>query len=675
MKPFQKSPISLLHVFTLLLTSIVICFILLSLISSRGIDRVGQQFSQLSQTMLPSALSNAELTKNVLQQVKFMNDGLHAKNSNDLTNIQNVITELHQQSIAEIRQLQQRSLNQNGELTINQIHQLKAHIQALNMQSSRILSIQKNTLLLSSKIKEKTPSLRYGLSSIGPEMNRISAFLISDNANADDASNRFVSSAMALETTFLTLMAEDNIMTAQKWYREIYNRIAALELAYDDLSIEYPGLNTYMSLSTPLEIVMNEMRQDDSIPNQRLTFLSLVKEQKELISAASETSFLATTLLSKIALSMEKSLAQRTELVDNSIDVFKKIILISSCFLIITLWIAATWIRSWMSVGLKNITHHLKQLSDHNYKHKVPEVGPAEMQIIAKNLNKVIASTTHSIVNISNNCDVLYQTSEITSSVSNDIEAGLTQQNEALISMASIVSQLDLSISEIAQLTQESHQETYNATQAATNGVTVIGSNNSRLTQLNEALSKNVIAMETLDREVDKIQSMVGVIASLADNTNLLALNAAIEAARAGEQGRGFAVVADEVRQLAGSTSAQTRNIRETMTALLDAANEAKSSIAVSQTEMSLALASSMDVSKTFEHISDAVTLVSDRISQVSVATEEQAQAATEVSNNIGHINRQGEEMELQLSAFVESTEEVAGIASQQKELIQNYRF
>lgn len=675
MKPFQKSPISLLHVFTLLLTSIVICFILLSLISSRGIDRVGQQFTQLSQTMLPSALSNAELTRNVLEQVKFMNDGLHTRNSSELTTIQNTISKFHQQAVAEINELQQRSFDQDGGLTIDQIRQLKEYIQTLNMQSTRILSIQRNTLLLSSTIKEKLPSLRYGLSSIGPEMNRISAFLINNNSHADDASNRFVSSAMALETTFLTLMAEDNIVNAEKGYREIYNRIAALELAYDDLSIQYPDLNTYMSLSAPLEIVMDEMRQDDSIPNQRLTFLSLLKEQKQLITSASDTSFLATTLLSKISHSMEKSLAQRSELVDSSIDTFKKVVLISSCFLIILLWIAATWIRSWMSVGLKNITHHLKLLSDHNYKHKVPEIGPAEMQMIAKKLNKVIASTTHSIVSISNNCDVLYQTSEITSSVSNDIEAGLTKQNEALSSMASIVSQLDLSISEIAQLTQESHQETHNATQAATNGLTVIGSNNSRLTQLNEALSKNVMAMETLDIEVDKIQSMVGVIASLADNTNLLALNAAIEAARAGEQGRGFAVVADEVRQLAGSTSVQTRNIRETMTALLGAANEAKSSIAVSQTEMSLALASSMDVSKTFEHISDAVTLISDRISQVSVATEEQAQAATEVSSNIGHINRQGEEMELQLSAFVESTEEVAGIASQQKELIQNYRF
>lgn len=675
MKPFQKSSISLVHVFTILLTSIVLCFICLSLLSSRGIDRVGQQFTQLSQTMLPSALSNAKLTKNILQQVTFMNDGLHAKNINDLSQIQNTIEQYQQQAKIEIRELKQKASTPETQLIANQYRQIEQSIQKLNAYSSRILSIQKKTLSLSESITEKLPSLRYGLSSIGSEMNRISAFLITNSSEADDASSRFVSSSMALETTFLSLIAEDELLEAKKLYREIYNRIAALELAYGDLALLYPDLPSYMSLTAPLEIVMNELKNERSIPQQLLTALSLLQEQQKLIDAASDISLDVTTLLSDISHSMEVSLHKRAISVNDSITTFKKVMLLVSCFLIITLWIVATWIRSWMSQGLTNIIEHLKRLSTHNYQQQVPEIGPTELQMIAKKLNKVINSTTHSIVNMSNNCDVLYQTSEITSSVSNDIEAGLTQQNEALTAMTSIVTQLDSSISEVAQLTQESHQETHKATQAADIGLTVLDKNKTRLTQLNDALSKNVTAMATLDREVEKIQSMVGIIAGLADSTNLLALNAAIEAARAGEQGRGFAVVADEVRQLAGSTSQQTTGIRETMSDLLTAANDAKTSIALSQSEMTLALESSLDVSSTFKHISATVTQISERISQVSIATEEQAQAATEVSNNINQINQHGHDIELQLHAFVESTIEVAGIASQQKELIRTYRL
>ncbi|MGF1902286.1 methyl-accepting chemotaxis protein [Aliivibrio sifiae] len=675
MKPSLKSPISLLQVFTLLLTSIVICFIGISLLSSRGIDQVGQQFTQLSQTTLPSALSNAKLTKNVLQQVKLMNDGLHVNNEHDLVQIQNTIAQYQQQANKEIESLEHKVSQQDAIITLPQTRQLKQFIHQLNIQSSRILSIQKNILSLSSIIKEKQPSLRYGLSSIGPEMNRISAFLITNNSEADDASNRFVSSSMALETTFLTLMAESDPSTAKKWYREIYNRISALELAYDDLSALYPELTSYMSLSAPLDMVMSEIKHDDSIPNLQLTTLSLLQEQQTLILAASDASLIITTLLSELSRSIELSLGKRSERVNDSIESFKQTMLAVSCVLVITLWLAAIWMRNWMSKGLKNIIYHLKQMSEQNYQHQVPELGPAEMQMIAKKLNKVMASTTHSILSMSNNCDILYQTSEVTNSVSGDIGTSLTQQNEALTSMTSIVSQLDSSINEIAQLTQASHQETHSATQAALNGLTVIDNNNQRLTLLNEALSQNVIAMDTLDSQVEKIQSMVGVIASLAENTNLLALNAAIEAARAGEQGRGFAVVADEVRQLAGSTSKQTQHIRETMNALLKAANETKASISFSQTEMALALESSLDVSATFKLISETVTHISDRISQVSVATEEQAQAASEVNSNINSINQYGVKIELQLNAFVESTEEVAGIASQQKELIARYHL
>jgi methyl-accepting chemotaxis protein len=94
-----------------------------------------------------------------------------------------------------------------------------------------------------------------------------------------------------------------------------------------------------------------------------------------------------------------------------------------------------------------------------------------------------------------------------------------------------------------------------NSEQAAEHTVEVIG----RVSRSIQALSESS----------GKIESVIGVIADIAEQTNLLALNAAIEAARAGEHGRGFAVVADEARTLSRRTSDSTREIRQWVTDLV----------------------------------------------------------------------------------------------------------
>lgn len=653
---------------------ITILMISLSVTSLRGIERVGAQFNQLSEQALPFALNNAALTQNFLEQVKYLGYGTRSQSEQELNQVLNEWQKLDAQAGDEITRLQQNVQLLSSAEAVQQAEQLQREILHFQQLAQSILKLQQLQLSKTAQISEQAKQFRYGLSSIGPEMGRIASFLAVDNPEAMDAANRFTASASAMESAFLLLFIEEEMSAAQKYRQELKNRVAGLELAFDDFKEWYPEIKDYASLTAPYEMVLAGF-QAQAVIEQIINKLEDAQQQNKDFASAAEVAQQLVTQLNQWSTLAQQHIVQGKQEVTSTISAVTLTQQISGTLLVLA--ILAVWfgLRRWIGRALNNITRHLAQLTQHKLNHRLDLVGPQDFQNVAAQLNQVIVSTHESLALVTRNCETLYQTAELSHGSAEQSNQSLAAQNQALLTMAATINQLDASIREIAGVSHDSYTDSVEAAEHSAQGVRVIEQNQQRLQALETTLAVNDAAMSELNQRVTSIREMVDMISGIADSTNLLALNAAIEAARAGEQGRGFAVVADEVRKLASDTSKQTTNIRDMMNELVTAASKSRQAVDESRKEMVTALQSSEEVKSTFMQIERAVAHIRTRVEQITQATEEQKRATADVNKAVAQISEQGQETKRQLDAMLESAEQVAEIAGHQQAMLHKYEL
>lgn len=653
---------------------ITILMISLSVTSLRGIERVGAQFNQLSEQALPFALNNAALTQNFLEQVKYLGYGTRSQSEQELNQVLNEWQKLDAQAGDEITRLQQNVQLLSSAEAVQQAEQLQREILHFQQLAQSILKLQQLQLSKTAQISEQAKQFRYGLSSIGPEMGRIASFLAVDNPEAMDAANRFTASVSAMESAFLLLFIEEEMSAAQKYRQELKNRVAGLELAFDDFKEWYPEIKDYASLTAPYEMVLDGF-QAQAVIEQIINKLEDAQQQNKDFASAAEVARQLVTQLNQWSTLAQQHIVQGKQEVTSTISAVTLTQQISGTLLVLA--ILAVWfgLRRWIGRALNNITRHLAQLTQHKLNHRLDLVGPQDFQNVAAQLNQVIVSTHESLALVTRNCETLYQTAELSHGSAEQSNQSLAAQNQALLTMAATINQLDASIREIAGVSHDSYTDSVEAAEHSAQGVKVIGQNQQRLQALETTLAVNDAAMSELNQRVSSIREMVDMISGIADSTNLLALNAAIEAARAGEQGRGFAVVADEVRKLASDTSKQTTNIRDMMNELVNAASKSRQAVDESRKEMVTALQSSEEVKSTFMQIERAVAHIRTRVEQITQATEEQKRATADVNKAVAQISEQGQETKRQLDAMLESAEQVAEIAGHQQAMLHKYEL
>jgi len=169
-----------------------------------------------------------------------------------------------------------------------------------------------------------------------------------------------------------------------------------------------------------------------------------------------------------------------------------------------------------------------------------------------------------------------------------------------------------------------------------------------------KVVSEVVDTMKGINEASKKIADIIGVIDSIAFQTNILALNAAVEAARAGEQGRGFAVVASEVRNLAQRSAEAAKEIKTLI------------STSVDRVEQGSQLVDEAGV--TMSEIVAAITRVTGIMREISSATSEQSAGVSQV----GEAVVQMDQVTQQNAALVEqSTAAAESLKTQAQHLVQ----
>ena len=216
-----------------------------------------------------------------------------------------------------------------------------------------------------------------------------------------------------------------------------------------------------------------------------------------------------------------------------------------------------------------------------------------------------------------------------------DLSQRTEEQATSLQETASSMEEMTATVKQNADNAKQANQLAANASDVAIKGGQVVG--------------EVVQTMASISDSSRKIVDIISVIEGIAFQTNILALNAAVEAARAGEQGRGFAVVAGEVRNLAQRSAAAAKEIK---TLIGDSVNKVNTgSKLVDQ------------AGATMSEIVTAVKRVTDIMSEISAASDEQSTGIEHVSQEITHMDettQQNAALVEQAAAAAESMEEQA---------------
>ncbi|MET1076545.1 MAG: methyl-accepting chemotaxis protein [Pseudomonas sp.] len=337
---------------------------------------------------------------------------------------------------------------------------------------------------------------------------------------------------------------------------------------------------------------------------------------------------------------IEARVAEVQAAIDARIRTVVTSIVVIAAVLLVVLGIAGLALSNSILRPLQAIKANLDDIAagEGDLTRRLPVSGDDELGQLANSFNSFVAKIHGLVRQI---VEMTGQLTELVGQVSAQTQRSdqaMGRQRHETDQVATAINEMSAAAHEVAKSAQgaaEAAQKTDEEGQAAKK---VVDGSISRIHALVTDIRSGGASLDSLQQDVQSIVSVLAVIRSIAEQTNLLALNAAIEAARAGEAGRGFAVVADEVRALASRTQQSTQEIQGMIDRLQQGTAAAVTAMRRSSEAGDATSEQANQAGTSLDAIARLIGTINSMNAQIASAAEEQTAVAEEINRSVHQI-------------------------------------
>lgn len=641
------------------------CLLLLtSILSYFGLSGIKDSAQDVVEQKMPVQTSMVKVKTEILSLSVITANGYHVENREELVANKETFDTLSSAFSDDLSRL--NSLMPNNAVASNAVDVSLAYVNSSNdmytainerMNIEKALAAQLEKVLMTA---DEASALMLDLSYL--EGNNPSIETLIGAGTAID------NKLLTMNDSFIELAETDNATQSASIIEDLEYQLSNLQVDKDYVNRLATGVDdggTIVSFNEQYDLLMEAVNGANgliALQRQKLSEVDkAAKAQKEAKEALETALADINTLFDAV---QKQSLEGQNAILESVQANLVRNIIVAALGLVAAIFLAVIVTRS-ISKPLGRINKGLSQLSKGDLSTKLPQEGNDEFSALSAKVNSLTDSLRELVGNILEQekrlIDITKESVELgnkslsevdkqreqvtvtstnTKHVQEKSRSNLAQINEAMDALRDITKQS----TDIGQLVQKSSQQVGNQAKQAESSAQIIN---------------------RLDDNSRNIGSILDVIKTIAEQTNLLALNAAIEAARAGEQGRGFAVVADEVRTLANRTHDSTEEIEQMIGNLQKDAAQAVKAINAGREQAQEGVEITQQVSQQVESIREIIERLSDINEHIVADTEQQDVLLGDVAKSLNRIvaladssaqsTRQSNESTMLLDAQTES--------------------